>query len=646
MQLLEKLSLTILLGLLLQNIKIQVRYILHIPEEIMCQEACLFLAGMILGALIVFHATTTFFPCVEALEVHPVTSAFPFTKAGVIAGGVQYAPLAFVFNFSAMIARAEHFKQITLNHANDSSTQRIMAHYATVTFADEPLEDLLASQDILLHSADRGKRQSGLQIVSAVTSSWALAEVYMVKSTVNQLQSNQIKIGHAVEATVARLQEHDRLFTQVNDSLAAVKQSTETFSMYIGYFGFFSASRHYSTDVKSFCEGIRHVSNGHLSANLVNASLTADAFQQLINTADQHHLKPVFPDWQQIFREEVSFYFDQELLHVIVHIPLVSKDAQIFDLYQYHPTPWLWNSTLVEFRPLHSMVVVNSKKIPKANLPASFLHQCRQIGAHHLCEQPLITSKTLDTCEGQLFLGNLDSAASQCPTRLLPQQVTFASLNRTAFILFTPNSVELFERCPDNDKVSPYSVNGLNIILSKDGCFITSTLFDTILGGSVVFHQDVNILVSHEPFYDRDVTARVPLLGSLKPFDGGKIRETIDKVIESDTLSHNWLLAIILVLLVIIFVIFVICYCVWKHKASIIKDVVAPELPTSIKDIVSDLLPTSVPPTKTEAIPMKTITEDHQNEIKTAIFDSLRPQVQTLIEDIAVDYLKALGLKQ
>ena len=43
---------------------------------------------------------------------------------------------------------------------------------------------------------------------------------------------------------------------------------------------------------------------------------------------------------------------------------------------------------------------------------------------------------------------------------------------------------------------------------------------------------------------------------------------------------------------------------------------------------------------------MKTITEDHQNEIKTAIFDSLRPQVQTLIEDIAVDYLKALGLKQ
>ena len=606
----------------------------------MCEYACLFMAGLVLGAMISFHVAQTYLPhllpCAEALEVQPISSALPFIEAGYIVGGVQYAPLAFSFNLSGMIDKAIDFEQVTIGKLNNSGSQQIMAHYAAVTFADEPLKELQAVQDIFATKDERQPRESVFGVVSLVTSGWALAEVFQVSNTVDKLKHNQIELAHVVDSTLDRLEQHDKLFQQVNASLIAVRTSVQSFSMYLGYFGYFSASREYARDVRNFARGINNAVNGHLSSGLVNTTLVANGFASLLKKARDSHLRPVFPDWQQVYHHQIALHYEQGMLHAIAYIPFISDQSDVWKLFHHTPTPWIYNNSLIELRPLHSLIVTDSRKKPLANLPASFLHQCRQVSAFHLCEMPIISSKALDTCETSLFRGDVAAAVGSCPVRTLPWQTTFASLNRTAFVLFTVDKLNLFEQCP-GDEASPFEVEGLNVIRSNSGCSITSTIFATTFGGSVQFHQEVTILTTQEDFYANNVTVTVPILGALPAFDYQGLHHRIKQVIESDVLSHNWLLAIVLVLLVIIFAIFVAVYCLWRSRAKVISSVVGPLL----NETVEKHFKKDTPEPEENSMPLEQI---NQEEIRDILFNSVKPRVEELVAQSASAYLSKLGL--
>ena len=306
-----------------------------------------------------------------ALIAEDVSTALPFTEAGKLVSSVQYLPLAFNFNMSAMILQAETFEAEVAGQAKSNTTAEFMAHGQAYNFATEPLQDLRTVQELFMVAQHVQKRQAGVIMGAAAmaTSAWALADAEQAKSMAMQLQKNQVKMAHVVDGVVARVQQQDLLLRQANESLAIIKKSYKEFIIYTGYFGYFSATRQYTRSVNQFCRGVEALMSHRITPALVNTTVVAAAFKALESKAAEEGLEPVFPDWQQVYLHESAFVYIEDVLQALHFVPFKPMDSTTWLLRQLTSTPWIIHGKLVEFRPHHSLIVIGEADLPKAHLP-------------------------------------------------------------------------------------------------------------------------------------------------------------------------------------------------------------------------------------------------------------------------------------
>ena len=184
--------------------------------------------------------------------------------------------------------------------------------------------------------------------------------------------------------------------------------------------------------------------------------------------------------------------------------------------------------------------MIGEADLPKAHLPAAFLHQCRQVGAFHLCETPLFAAANVTDCATLLYKGNMAEAILHCPIQELSQDhMTFASVNRTSFMLFSPEKISLLEQCPGHRVPELFEVQGLRLISSEPHCHLRCAQFEVVLGGHSHLHQDVQVTI-----FEGNLTlvapkvTQIPLLSPLPKFDGSKFHQDLTQI-ENQPLFHS-----------------------------------------------------------------------------------------------------------
>lgn len=582
------------------------------------------------------------FSAASAARVNNVNGGYSFSNVGTIHGSIIYAPLVFDFNITKLELQAKFFMNEVMDFQNDNTSAAFLAHGKAWNFASEPYKELSLIKNMFKTKTHRVKRQLavGASIAAVGMSAWALARTAELEGTVSRVEDRQAKIAHHVDALAARVEEHDSLFHAVNDSLALVQKSQQQFTVELGYYGYFSNTRSYTRSIEKFSRGIEQLLLHQLSPALVQPSLVSTSYSSLMKKAKKQGFVSVLNNWQQLYLHQADFVYQDGVLKVVCYVPLTSKDSRTFELFHFHSAPFLYNGSLLEFKPHHDFAVINAENKPVASLSTAFLHRCRRISAMHLCEEPIIESSTATGCLPSLFNQDFHEALDKCPLSYMPYSPFYVSLNRTTILLFSPNATHLQEKCHSDLEPKLFRVQNMVTIESEPSCAISCEGFRLVMGGDTPFHQESRV---HIPLLNltKPELKRIPLLRPLKPLDYASMHQDLQNIAREDEVEASflkgdhsvlWVLLSVTVLVVIV-VVFMLYRCVLKAKLkNLSTSIDAVEMKTK-KVTVSDDQVKSLLGAQSKEFLLQCFSEDSdlQQEISRVIQKKVKKAIQDAI---------------
>ena len=559
-------------------------------------EAIFFL---LVGVAVIILSKTCF-----ALDVQPVTGAFPFSHNGFIVGSVQYAPIAFTFNLTSMEDQATSFASLCRSAATNFSQEYILDADQAEEMATAPLDRIEFVKGLFdpsgLHRVPRQAAAAASSAISMGLSIWALASVETLKGTVADINAGQIKLCHVVDGLVDRERDNLLLLHQINDSLTSLNDFDIKFGAGLRVFGYYGKARSYRRTIEEFTDGVTSLVGLRITDKLVHPHQAKAAFEAVALKAKKLELSPFYGAWQQIYLHEAAYYYQDGVLSAVFYVPLVPRGVETFDLWHHHHTPWFYNNSVLQFAPREDFLVTNHDNSAMATLPRAFLHGCRPLGADYLCQTPLVTSNKEDSCLGVLFKEDLAAAVEACPLDYLPQEPYFNSLNGTSVLVYLPDSELVFETCPSDLAASESMISGLNILTSDPHCFISSAGFEAVMGGSDHITQEVRISVFEEKLWkDYPFKRIIPTLRPTERFAYQRYKDELHEI-ENISADYTWIYAVAtavvvtLILCVIAFVYIRIKCRRFKNRfqsADIqLSDLKSSVAPASIRQAVNEYL--------------------------------------------------------
>ena len=469
---------------------------------------------------------------VEAINVKPVSGVHAFDQAGVLMTGVSFAPLAVTVDLSRIETMTKDFRNITLKAAENMT---LLPKQALQDFARQPFEqceEMLGMLEANAH-AHRQTRQI-MSTVSVGLSAWSLARTFQLESTVDKLASNQEKVAGTVDWIATHIQDEDKLTNDLVTSVNTMAMHQHSLLALVGEYGYFSEARAFSRRIDKLHTGVRQLMSGKLSSDLVSPHCLKQAYVEMARQASKQGLKPVFQQWQQTLVQESMFVYKAGVLTAVAYIPFTHVDNEETLLWNYQPTAWQHNKSVLIFRPQQELLVTDLASQPLARLPNSFLIGCRKQGAFHLCAQPMAKTHGLEGCLVDLFNGKMHRAVDSCPIHYLPKVMHFHAVNTTSMVVYSPEKIDILETCPDKSTPDMAVFKGLNWIQSNHGCVVKTGSFSLTMGGETGLEISIRIKITPLSKMALGVDWKIPRLNPIKELPVEKIHEEMKEVEDND----------------------------------------------------------------------------------------------------------------
>ena len=429
-----------------------------------------------LTLVMLVSATTT------AVVVFPTDGVFPFHESGTIISGVTYAPLMVSVDLFSVRNMARNFYNTSVVA---SRNEPLLPRQTLLEFAARPLEQVDEIIGIMEASSfyGRAERQAAA-FISVGMSAWALARTYQIQSQVDELAQNQAHLASTVDWMATHMKKEDVFMNTLNKDVRVLAQQQQAIVALVTEFGYFGQARQFSRKIDSLHRGALGLVEGRLSSQLMPAEQLNRAFKQLVRKAKKQGLVPVFPNWQQVLTQETALHYEAGVLTAVHLVPFTNQDRDMHVLWRFVSTPWMYNSSLLVFRPEADYLVTDTGNKSLAQLPNSFLHTCRRIGALHLCGEAVVTAHHHDSCLSRLFNDEVSKAVSSCRVNYLPKQTRYHAVNETSVLVYAPNKTNILETCPDTSEPFMAVTQGLALITSGPSVFSANPgLFYPLWGG-------------------------------------------------------------------------------------------------------------------------------------------------------------------
>jgi hypothetical protein len=193
------------------------------------------------------------------------------------------------------------------------------------------------------------------------------------------------------------------------------------------------------------------------------------------------------------YQLETSYFFDGNNVHLLLHVPMVSKNSKL-RLLKLHPFPLPLNENFTITPAVHDDILAISSGWDRLSviLSATDLLSCHSINKVYLCDRHGVLSKELNnTCLGALYLQDFTIARDLCDFKIHPSQEMIQQLLNNWFLIHSPIVQTGFISCANGTQRETYIKAGINKIHLSPGCQANLAEHRLVADGSIHLPSDI-----------------------------------------------------------------------------------------------------------------------------------------------------------
>lgn len=230
-----------------------------------------------------------------------------------------------------------------------------------------------------------------------------------------------------------------------------------------------------------------------LAIDLLTASEISQLYQNIQTRAEQLHYSLLTRMATDLFQVEVSYLYDGATLMLILHVPMVPKQA-FLTLFRLHPFPIPFSADKALMPKPTTSILAISMEPPRLSTTIELvdLTNCHQVNSVHVCERHGVLSRNSKaTCLGALFENDLELAQVTCELELVPYQEYSLQLESNWFLVYSIKMFTSYARCLNGSAFELQVKKGINKLFLDPAC--SADLQELVLISDVSLHLDTSM---------------------------------------------------------------------------------------------------------------------------------------------------------
>jgi hypothetical protein len=194
-----------------------------------------------------------------------------------------------------------------------------------------------------------------------------------------------------------------------------------------------------------------------------------------------------------LYQLETSYFFDGVNVHILLHVPMITKGSQL-RLLKLHPFPLPLNENYTITPEVNDDILAISSGWDRlsAKLSAIDLLSCHSVNKIYLCDRQGVLSKELNnSCLGALYLQDFAIAKELCDFKIKPTQEVVQQLLDNWFLIYSVKVQTAFISCTNGTQQENYLKSGISKIHLSPGCQANLAEHRLIADGAIVLPSDI-----------------------------------------------------------------------------------------------------------------------------------------------------------
>lgn len=239
---------------------------------------------------------------------------------------------------------------------------------------------------------------------------------------------------------------------------------------------------------------IQAAQNHRMAVDLITDEKLKSLYQRLKIHSKDMGLELLTSQASDLYQLETSYFFDGNNVHLLLHVPLVTK-TNILRLLRLHPFPLYLNQNFTmtpDVSAADILAIAPGFDRYSTILSAVDLFGCHSVNKVFLCDRHGVLSKELNnTCLGALYLQDFTIAKEICDFKINPTQEVVQQLLNNWFLIFSPNMRTGFIQCINGTQRETYLQPGINKIHLSPGCHAALAEHQLHADGAITITTDI-----------------------------------------------------------------------------------------------------------------------------------------------------------
>jgi len=194
-----------------------------------------------------------------------------------------------------------------------------------------------------------------------------------------------------------------------------------------------------------------------------------------------------------LYQLETSYFFDGSNFHILLHVPMVTKNSQL-RLLKLHPFPLPLNENFTITPEVKDDILAVSSGFDRlsAKMSAIDLLACHSVNKIYLCDRQGVLSKELNnSCLGALYLQDFAIAKELCDFKIKVTQEVVQQLLDNWFLIYSTKAQTAFVSCTNGTQQETYLKTGISKVHLSPGCQANLAEHRLIADGAIVLPSDI-----------------------------------------------------------------------------------------------------------------------------------------------------------
>ena len=237
------------------------------------------------------------------------------------------------------------------------------------------------------------------------------------------------------------------------------------------------------------------LARGHAGTGLLHAVRMSQEWPRVVAAVHAQGMEPVFPHVHALAACPTTFWMEQQVLKVFIHVPVIGRGLHPFRLFRPLSRPISHGGALFTVAGLDNLrMAVSNDNRTFWEVTTGDLAECLTFGSVHVCLGRAVSlTGPQGTCMAALWAGLMPTILRRCALHALPPDFGAWPLGSNRIAIWAPAPRHLLARCRTGQTMRE-TIHGYVLVSLPEGCDAISD--DWILKGGHTDHGRVLVTVS------------------------------------------------------------------------------------------------------------------------------------------------------